>query len=319
MTKALAPWENAIATAKNRFNDIIQSSGNAVNYQSEAMFAMQAIENSDYLQKCHPDSIRNAVINVASIGLTLNPAMKMAYLVPRDGLATLDISYIGLVKLATDSSGIKYVCADVVRREDKFLFKGKDDKPVHEYNPFSSNEDRGEILGVYCYVKLQDGDYLTEVMDRKTIEGIRQISKAPNSPAWKNHYGEMAKKAVIKRAQKLWPKSDGRLQSAIHVLNEHEGLKDINNEPEPTIPQPKRKSDSDAIDVDPETGEIQEPVQEEQGINAGQQKVLKAKIKALGVDENELLSEFNIDSIPDLPASKINDALKWVEGASSGN
>jgi recombination protein RecT len=323
MKNAIAPWKNAIAEAKERFNTIALNAGNQIDYQSEAMFAMQSIENNEKLQKCHPDSIRNSVINVASIGLSLNPAKKQAYLVPRGGLAVLDISYIGLVRLATDSKGIKYVCADVVRLNDKFMFNGKDEKPEHSFDPFASDSDRGEIRGVYCYAKLQDGEYLTEVMSKKQIEDVRMASTAPNSPAWKNWYDEMSKKAVIKRAQKLWPQTDGRLQEAIQILNEHEGLKDV-NETGHDITMPQRASKGNAIEgscetVDPESGEVQEQEPAVQSISPGQQKVLTAKLKTLEVDESELLTEFSIDTLADLPADKINEALKWVEGSSSEN
>jgi recombination protein RecT len=37
---------------------------------------------------------------VAAIGITLNPASKLAYLVPRDGMVCLDISYMGLLHRA---------------------------------------------------------------------------------------------------------------------------------------------------------------------------------------------------------------------------
>ncbi len=106
--KKIAVWQQAIASSKLKFNDINKVS-NFVNYDTEAMFAMQIINKNSYLMgiaNSNPASLRDAVINIASIGLSLNPATKYAYLVPREKAACLDISYIGLIKLATDTGSI---------------------------------------------------------------------------------------------------------------------------------------------------------------------------------------------------------------------
>ena len=57
-----------------------------IQWHKESQFAIQAISNNDYLKGVamkNPASLQNAVINIAAIGISLNPAMKHAYLVPR--------------------------------------------------------------------------------------------------------------------------------------------------------------------------------------------------------------------------------------------
>src|SRR5690606_1820212 len=84
--------------------------------------------------------------------------------------------------------------------------------------PFA--KDRGDIIGVYVVAKTADGDYLTETMTRDEIDGIMNRSesvKAGKSTPWKTDYGEMAKKTVVKRAQKYWPKTE-RLAAAVHHM-----------------------------------------------------------------------------------------------------
>jgi len=219
----------AIQKAKDKFTEISLATKTNMVYQSEAMFAMQAIQKNSYTETIankSPDSVRNAVINVASIGLSLNPATALAYLVPRDNVICLDISYQGLIRIATDTGSIRWAKAELVHKNDDFLYRGVSSIPEHTFNPFG---DRGDFVGVYCTAKTSDGDYLTEVISASDINEIRNKSQAYISFAngkarqcpWNDFFGEMAKKTCIKRASKTWPKSQrgDRLQTAIDILN----------------------------------------------------------------------------------------------------
>lgn len=193
-----------------------------VSWQKESQFAIQYFQKNDYLAKtalANPTSAQNAIINVAAIGISLNPASKLAYLVPRDGMVCLDISYMGLMHIAMESGVILWGQAKIVHANDTYESNGLDKAPTHKYNAFG---ERGDIVGVYCTVKTPAGDYLTEEMSIAEIKSVEATSKAKNGP-WKNFWSEMARKTVVKRASKYWPKAS-RLDSAIHVLNEEEGV-----------------------------------------------------------------------------------------------
>lgn len=209
----------------------------SISFEREAGFALQALTAQDFTLKTalsNPQSVRNAVTNISAIGLSLNPAKRQAYLVPRDGRICLDISYMGLLDLAIESGSIRWGQAELVYERDRFTLHGVDQKPTHEREPFST--DRGEIVGVYVVVKTSDGDYLTTTMTIAEAYGIRDRSSAwrnGQKGPWKTDPGEMIKKTVIKRAYKLWPKTE-KLDRAIHHLNTEngEGLEAIeNNEP----------------------------------------------------------------------------------------
>lgn len=196
-----------------------------VTWAKESQFAIQYFQKNDFLAKTalsNPTSAQNAIINVAAIGITLNPASKLAYLVPRDGMVCLDISYMGLLHIAMESGVISWGQAKLVHANDTYESNGLDKAPTHKYNAFGN---RGDIVGVYCTVKTPAGDYLTEEMSIAEIEAVRKTSKAAFSDKgpWVNHWNEMARKTVVKRASKYWPKAS-RLDSAIHVLNEEEGV-----------------------------------------------------------------------------------------------
>jgi recombination protein RecT len=175
-------------------------------------------------------SLVDAVTNIAAIGISLNPAKKQAYLVPRDKKICLDISYIGLMDLAMATGAILWAQSELVYSNDSFALNGFDKPPTHSYNPFS--KDRGEVVGVYVVVKTSSGDYLTETMSMDEVNAIRDRSsawkawiKSQKSCPWVTDPGEMAKKTCVKRAYKFWPKTE-RLEQAIHYLNTdgNEGL-----------------------------------------------------------------------------------------------
>lgn len=194
----------------------------SVTWAKESQFAIQLFQKNDYLAKTalgNPTSAQNAIINVAAIGITLNPASKLAYLVPRDGMVCLDISYMGLLHLAQATGSIKWGQCKLVYSNDTYESNGLDTAPTHKYNAFG---DRGDVVGGYCTVKTPDGDYLTEEMSLAEIKATEATSKAKNGP-WKNFWEEMARKTIVKRASKYWPRAE-RLDSAIHVINEDEGV-----------------------------------------------------------------------------------------------
>lgn len=208
-----------------------------VSWQKESQFAIQYFQKNDYLAKtalANPISAQNAIINVAAIGISLNPASKLAYLVPRDGMVCLDISYMGLMHIAMESGVILWGQAKLVHANDTYESNGLDKAPTHKYNAFG---ERGAIVGVYCTIKTPGGDYLTEEMSLADVEAVRKTSKAGFSEKgpWVNHWNEMARKTVVKRASKYWPKAN-RLDKAIHVLNEEEGVWI-----EPTMPHKPEK------------------------------------------------------------------------------
>lgn len=234
----IAVIEHAIYGTKDSFLSVL--SDRSINFEREAGFAVQAIMANDYatsIAMSNKQSVINAVTNVAAIGISLNPAKRQAYLVPRDKKICLDISYMGLMDLAMQTGSLRWAQADIVRQADVFRLNGYDNPPTHNFDPF--NADRGEIVGVYVVVKTADGEYLTATMTTDEVNAIRDRSSAwkawmekKKSCPWVTDWAEMAKKTCVKRAYKYWPKTD-RLEKAIHHLNTEagEGLAVIEHQP----------------------------------------------------------------------------------------
>ena len=101
--------------------------------------------------------------------------------------------------------------AHVVYRNDKFFQQfGSDPKIVHE--PPTLGTPRGDPVGAYAIIRLVSGEKIMEVMDRDEIDRVRSFSRNKDGPAWRGHWGEMARKTILKRAAKSAPTSAEMLQ-----------------------------------------------------------------------------------------------------------
>jgi recombination protein RecT len=260
----------------------------------ELHFAIQAIEKSDYLGKVaakNPQSLRNAILNVAAVGISLNPALAHAYLVPRDGAVKLDLSFLGMVKMATDSGSISLCKAELVcDTDEEFVWHDPFTMPTHNFDPFSTERGPGEVWshlrGGYVVAKLPEGGL---VVDRMSLEEILKVRAASPSASkagspWNQWPLEMIKKALIKRAAKSWPQCD-RIAEAIHIDN-----------------------DANPVTFD-QTPEQEEP--------SDQRKSMMAEVNALlerkGVSEKDLCRMAGINSLYELDESRIPRLISYLQ------
>ena len=294
-------WPQIVKRAENRFNQIADRH-KLVTWVEESQFALQAIRGNEKLAQCAPHTVHNAIINVASIGLTLQPALGYAYLVPesikykdannRDYWqqeCSLKVSFKGLMKIATDSGSIMWCKAEIVKEQDTFEYNGPCALPNHTMQPFGN---RGKTVGVYCIAKTHDGDYLVDIMDQSEIAKIKNAAKTKY--VWDAWPDEMAKKAIIKRASKQWPKTDQseRLDQAIAAINESEG--------------------SEVIEHQPEQEALSAPKEKQPITDARLEKAIE-KIKSKEYTAKALRENFNLS---DKQSKKVDDSIaKFAEGA----
>ena len=180
-----------------------------VDIEKEKLFAYQALTANSYLlgiAKSNPASLVKAVTNIVLTGASLNPVLKLAYLVPRDKQVMLQFSYKGMINLLEREGAVKTIYADVVREGDEFIEeKGTDPKIFHKPVSFSD----AEIIGAYAVAVLKDDSKQFVTLSKKKIELVRTFSKVKsgNSP-WSKFYDEMAKKTAIHNLCKTLPLSD---------------------------------------------------------------------------------------------------------------
>lgn len=230
MSNQVAVIEETVFSVIKPATELAKITG--VSVEAEKNYAIQQLYKNEVActtAQRNPVSVQNAILNLSSIGISLNPALKHAYLVPRDGAICLDISYMGLMHLAQLSGSIEWGQAKIVYANDTYENQGLNKEPLHKYSAFG---DRGEKVGVYCTVKLASGDFLTEEMSATQVYEVRDTSKSKNSnySPWKTFEEEMWRKSVVKRASKYWPKVSDRFREAVDVINQHEGLENQDEE-----------------------------------------------------------------------------------------
>jgi len=126
-------------------------------FQKEKDFCLQALTNNSYLAKMaadKPNSLSSAMRKIGySNGLTLDEdSQYQCYLVPRNKQAELELSYKAII----ERSDVMWAKAELVYDHDHFEIKSMGERPIHKYNPFST--DRGPIIGAYVVAKLPNGD-----------------------------------------------------------------------------------------------------------------------------------------------------------------
>jgi recombination protein RecT len=118
----------------------------------------------------------------------------------------------GVLKLVRNSGELASIDAQIVYKADKFTYRpGIDLVPAHEPDWFG---DRGEIVGVYAVAKMKDGAAYVEILSKKQVEQVRNVSRSKSSGPWVTWWDEMARKTAIRRLAKRLPLStdlDGAL------------------------------------------------------------------------------------------------------------
>ena len=202
MNKPTSTWMQSLTNAYPKFESI-----NPEKAKSELGFAMQLFQNSESLQKCDPQSILNAVVNVARTSITLNPVMRLAYLIPRKNRCILEFSYMGLVAMLRDNGCIKSISAHIVYEDEDFDYDVANNKIYHKprFAKTEKEHNEREMIGCYSRATLPNGEIVYEFMPMWEIEKVKRMSEGSSSKysAWQTWRDEMIKKSVIKRHFKM--------------------------------------------------------------------------------------------------------------------
>ena len=192
------------------------------------------------------ESLKLAVRECASMGLSMSPNAQLVYFIPRKArkqkageskedyakvpiIVTATPSYRGLAYIAMNYAGAQQIAAEVVYEADlippcKFEYRGPITEPLHK--PTLDNTKRHEkaAIGVYAVVRMQDGTFRCEYVDAPTVQKIRQLSDFPNGMMWKKLWTEGWRKVPIRRICKTVMVTEPRMAVAVEAMNTVEGI-----------------------------------------------------------------------------------------------
>lgn len=173
---------------------------NKQRFLQNCMTVLQDGQND--FSKCEPSTVVRTLLKGAFLGLDFFNGE--CYAIPYGGNCQFQTDYKGEIKLCKQYSKnpIKDIYAKVVKEGDIFEEEIKDGQQFVNFKPKPFND--GEIIGAFAIVLYTDGSMMYDTMSKLDIEHTRQVfSKAANSKAWKESYGEMCKKTVLRRLCKL--------------------------------------------------------------------------------------------------------------------
>lgn len=226
-----------------------------LDFAKESVFAKHVINNSVYLTGLALQNLKSfevAFLQLATSGLTLDPSQKLAYLVPRMGRVFLDVSYLGLSRMATEEGLCQDIVVELVFENDTFVSKGRRQSPEHSYDPFAEKGnlllsdgdegvvgDRGNFRGVYVDYAMKDGRNLVYFLTKAELSAARAVSESwkkteeRHKSPWVNFPWAMVRKSAIKQTIHLIPGNRTKISSVIEYLNKEggEGFRDINATP----------------------------------------------------------------------------------------
>lgn len=190
----------------------IAAGGNEQDFNREANFTSDLLASNSYLLQCaksDPQALVAAVKNVGLTGLSLNPELRLGYLVPFKGKIKFMSSYMGKIDILIRTGVVRSIQAELVYEKDQFVYR-KGVNATLEHTPDIFAEDRGKLKGGYYIAVLANGQIQYDVMPEKRIQEIKGRSEAVKSgktSPWDTDFEEMAKKSIINWAFKSLPKT----------------------------------------------------------------------------------------------------------------
>lgn len=198
------------------------------------------VSNNIKLQECEPVTLMFAALKATALNLPLDQNLGYAYIIPykdnkaKTTLAQFQIGKNGFVQLALRSNQFKTINVSDVRDGELKSMDRLSGECVFEWK-----EDRLSlpVIGYVAYMRLLSGFEKPLYMTIKEIEVHgKKYSKTYTYGPWKDDFGSMAEKTVIKRLLSKYAPLSVEMQQAISsdqaVLTESGAIYIDNDTPE---------------------------------------------------------------------------------------
>ena len=196
--------------------------------------ALVAAEKNRALYNCTIESVKMSLFEAARLGVDPTGLLGQAYLIPYKSEAKLLIGYRGLLDLVQRGGGVSNIGCNLAHKDDVIeMREGLDPRLDHLRKHPGEIEwgDRQDCTGGYVvWTNTVDRSRQFSWMFLEQIERIRVMSKKPDSGPWREHWGAMARKTLLRHATKLMPMST-EIRTTIATALEREdeviGLQDV--------------------------------------------------------------------------------------------
>ena len=168
------------------------------NALSSAYYALKNAPGGNLLEKCTPDSIYNALLDMVTQGLS--PAKTQCYFIPYGNTVKLNRSYFGTMKVVKQLPEVKDIYAQIIFKGDEFEAENVDGRWKFVSHKSSWKNQDNPIEGAYCVIEKTDGEKILTIMTKKEID--KSWAQAKTKNVQNNFPQEMAKRTVINRAAK---------------------------------------------------------------------------------------------------------------------
>lgn len=159
-----------------------------------------ALLDSSALLGCSEQSIIKSALQCAQDGLL--PDGREAAFVKRGGTCSYSPMVAGIIKRLYNSGQVVKISTDVVYSADDFEH-GRKDGVDYLHHVKSLKGDRGDVIAAYAEITTSKGVVMSEIMTAADIAAVR-AKGAANGP-WRDFFGEMARKSVLRRLAKRLP------------------------------------------------------------------------------------------------------------------
>ena len=212
MNKELTPRETEINTGLANQHKMIKSLFGGKDKADKFTATAVKVANDYKLRECHPQSILDACINVAQLGLDLSPNLSHAYLVPFKAKKENKVASVQLIISARGYTALLArtgwsIKSFIVTENDEFDYRMDGFEEVITFVKDLDTPD-SKFRYAVAMAKSPDGQLFVEVMNNSQIEKHRLVSSnqsGAKSGVWLDWFDEMAKKTVIKKLVKKLP------------------------------------------------------------------------------------------------------------------
>lgn len=157
------------------------------------------------LYKCDPSQVLACIVKSLELGVSLGKATGEAFIIPFKNVPTFVLGVPGRVKLMYQSGFVRQVRTGNIYEGQ--VIRADTVKGELELHEEPEDADGTKTIGWFAAVELTTGGWAMKWMYRKEMERRRMSMPSKNSPAWRDHYNEMAQNVVLRWLSKRVPRS----------------------------------------------------------------------------------------------------------------